>query len=254
MPFFSIIVPTYNSSSTIRGCIQSLLQQNFIDFEILFLDGESSDETLNIIGEFTDKRIRVYSEKDLGIYDAMNKGIDLAFGKWLYFLGSDDIVYDSETFSKVYKVLEKESYDLVYGNAIFTAGNFIHDGEFDRIKLFKKKNICHQSIFYKKDIFARLGNYNLDFPVCADWDFNIRCFSTPDLKIRYMDMPVVYYNNGSGFSNSNIDTSFDEISGYQYERQLESARRRISHLENSKAYILGNKILTPFRLLRKIFK
>src|SRR5688572_23331397 len=100
-PMFSIIIPTLNSEAHIRRSLESVLHQSFPNFEILIVDGLSVDQTLSIVQQENDARITTYSEKDHGIYDAMNKGITLAKGKWLYFLGSDDVLYDNNVFQDV---------------------------------------------------------------------------------------------------------------------------------------------------------
>ena len=90
MPKVSIIIPTCNSAKTLSRCLDSVISQSFTDWEVLMKDGVSNDDTIIIASSYQDSRIRIYSEPDKGIYDAMNKGIDKAQGEWLYFLGSDD--------------------------------------------------------------------------------------------------------------------------------------------------------------------
>lgn len=204
MPKISIIIPTYNSSLTITNCIESLLSQTFIDFEILIMDGISTDNTLEIVKKYKDFRINIFSERDKGVYDAMNKAIDKASGDWLYFLGSDDWLYTNNILQDVYSFSEISNSHLIYGNAYLLGKKRVYDGPFTRETLFTKQNICHQAIFYHKSVFSRLGKYNLEFVLYADWDFNLRCFSTPDLIISYADLTVVNYNDETGLSNSAV--------------------------------------------------
>ena len=91
MPRLSIINPTFNSAKTLSRCLDSVISQSFTDWEVLMMDGVSNDDTIKIASSYQDSRIRIYSEPDKGIYDAMNKGIDKAHGEWLYFIDSDDI-------------------------------------------------------------------------------------------------------------------------------------------------------------------
>ena len=86
----SIIIPTFNSANTLRRALDSIIGQTLNDLEVLIMDGVSTDQTLDIAKTYNDNRIRIFSEPDNGVYDAMNKGIDKASGEWLYFLGSDD--------------------------------------------------------------------------------------------------------------------------------------------------------------------
>lgn len=262
MPLFSIIIPVYNSSITIKNCIDSIVKQTFSDYEVLIFDNLSTDNSLNIIHSYKDDRIIIHSEKDSGVYDAMNKGIDEARGEWLYFLGSDDVLYDENVLSNVLTHIQSAEWDVVYGDAYFIGRKYFHAGEFSRQRLNNELNICHQAIFYKKSVFDRLGYYNLNFPINADWDFNLRCFSTPDLKIKYIDLPIVEYNDISGLSDSGQkDINFHEISGAASNRvindlrsELERQKEYINRLEGSKTFRVGKVIMFPFRLLKRFFE
>lgn len=262
MPVFSIIIPTYNSASTIKECLDSIFIQTFSDFEIILMDGISGDTTLDIARSYNDDRLKIFSEKDKGVYDAMNKAIDKSSGSWLHFLGSDDTLYDEDVLKNIYGFIHNNSSDIVYGNAYFIGRKYFHDGEFSRLKLATEKNICHQALFYNKSVFARLGNYNLDFPINADWDFNLRCFATPDLKITFIDLPIVNYNDMSGLSDSHlVDTNFQAFSviklSYEVKRLKGIINQReeyIKHIESSNSYLLGKFLLSPLRLVKKIIQ
>jgi len=260
MPFFSIIVPTYNSSSTVLDCIESVLNQSFIDFEILLIDGQSKDDTINKVEQLIDTRICILSEKDKGAYDAMNKGIDLARGEYLFFLGSDDRFFNRDVLSLIYKNIKEYESDIIYGNVVLLSNNGIYDGEFDRVKLSNEKNICHQSVFYHKNVFKRLGKYNLDFPIYADWDFNIRCFSTPDLQIKYIDVCIAYYNDRTGLSNSgNVDEKYSQLNNYLLLEQVSKQNKadlliHRNNIFNSKEFKLGKVILYPLRKILRLLK
>ena len=117
-PLFSIIIPTFNSSKTLKECLDSLFEQSFNSYEVLIIDSVSTDATLSVLKEYTSKypNIKVYSEKDNGIYDAMNKGMSLAKGDWLYFLGSDDTFYNSRVLSHVSNAIGNTTKKVVYGN------------------------------------------------------------------------------------------------------------------------------------------
>ena len=114
-PTFSIITATYNSQTTISETIDSLLSQDFNDFEILIIDGLSTDSTLEIVKGYNDSRINIYSEKDKGIFDALNKGINQSSGKFVGFLHSDDTFTDNTVLSNIFKSFENDI-DGVYGD------------------------------------------------------------------------------------------------------------------------------------------
>lgn len=203
---FSIILPTYNSLLTIKDCLRSIICQTFTDIEIIIIDNKSSDTTLSIVQSFTDFRIKICSEKDKGIYDAMNKGIELAKGEFLYFMGSDDTLYDKDTLARLYNVIiENKNTDIFYGNVIYKELHRASYGHhhFSRYKL-RDENLNHQSIIYKKTVFEKIGKYNLKYPVLADWEFNIRCFYSNKFSISYIDQIIAYYST-TGISNQRKD-------------------------------------------------
>lgn len=247
MPYYSIIIPTYNSEKTIKQCLDSILSQTFRDFEILIMDNLSNDNTISIITEYDDSRIKIYSAKDNGVYDAMNKGIDQSSGDWLYFLGSDDSLYDNLVFEKVSAYIFTNQVDLIYGNSYFIHSKVIYNGKYDRLKLLHTSNICHQSIFYKRDLFYKLGKYNVIFPIYADWDFNLRCFSNPDLNIKYIDIIISRYNDASGISNQGVtDHTFKEYYGLYYKDFYD-------YLKESLEYKVGSKIISPLKKIKNFF-
>jgi glycosyltransferase involved in cell wall biosynthesis len=203
-PMFSIIVPTFNAAATLQSCVDSLVSQTFNDFELVLVDGGSTDGTLDIANGFATElgaRLVLHSGPDQGPYDAMNRGVAMASGAWLLFLGADDSLHDVETLARVAAFIgEHEHSDLVYGDVIMRSTGTRHAGAFDLDRLQFETNICHQAIFYRRELFAGIGPYNLRYPIWADWDFNIRCFSNPALAIRYMDVVVAHYNDMTGLS------------------------------------------------------
>jgi glycosyltransferase involved in cell wall biosynthesis len=202
MPFFSIIIPTYNSDATLSNSLDSIICQKFNDFEILIMDGLSTDNTLKTVEEYNDSRIRIYSEKDKGIYDAMNKGILQARGEWLYFMGSDDELYDENVLFDIAAFIKSyDKLEFIYGNVVLKKHGTIYDGKFDRIKLYFT-NICHQAVLYKKTMFQTIGLYNLYYVALADWDLNMRCFLHPNITIQYVDRIIANYNDLTGFSRT----------------------------------------------------
>jgi len=197
MPVFSIIIPTYNSEVTLKKCLDSIISQSFLSFEVLIMDGISKDNTIKIAEGYYDSRIKIISENDNGIYDAMNKGIEAAKGDWLYFLGSDDEFYNENVLEQINLVFQSTKKKIVYGNVIFVNGinekenKIIYDGCFTLEKLIKC-NICHQSIFYHKTIFSKKNNFKTEYILYADWDFNLRC--KVKFKFEYCDIIIAYFN------------------------------------------------------------
>jgi glycosyltransferase involved in cell wall biosynthesis len=144
MLFFSIIIPTFNSGKTLSASLRSILSQTFTDYEILLVDGASTDDTLDLAKSFNDKRIKIYSKPDEGAYDAMNKGVKAAQGEWLYFLGSDDKMFNTSVLERVYTIINTGNEKVVYGNALINGDTGwakhgdLYDGKFTIEKLLKK--------------------------------------------------------------------------------------------------------------------
>ena len=212
--FFSIIIPTFDSSSTIKQCLESIFSQSFLFFEVWIIDGGSSDDTIQIVKEYSSKfpNIHWISEKDNGIYDAMNKGIRMARGEWIYFLGSDDKLNTNEVLQKIFD-FDKKDFPVIYGNvkligdSSWAKNDDIYDGEFDLKKIITK-NICHQAIFYKLSyVKLQIGVYNIDYKICADWDFNLRCWANK--SFLYINLIVAdFYGGGATSKIENSDHVF----------------------------------------------
>lgn len=208
-PFFTIIIPTFNSAKTLSACIESICLQQFKNWEVLIIDGQSTDGTVDLAEPFAVRftEIHITSEKDRGIFDAMNKGIQKAKGNYLIFLGSDDKLYNNEVLANVVNRIQQLNYpDVVYGNVFSEAINGPYDGEFNYSKILKK-NICHQSVFFRKGVFEITGLFNLKYKAQADWDHNLKWFLSKDIRSFYINELIAFYADG-GFSNQYGDKVF----------------------------------------------
>lgn len=181
------------------------MRQSFLSWECIVVDGDSTDGTLEILREYESERFRWISEKDKGIYDAMNKGAAIARGEWLYFLGSDDFFYSKESLENVFQS-DLSQVGFVYANVFDSTLGRKYDGPFDYQKLLLR-NICHQAVFYRREIFEKLGGYDISFRIFGDWDLNIKCFSNPQITISYIDAMVAFYARG-GASAAYNDVPF----------------------------------------------
>lgn len=212
-PLVSIIIPTYNAGDTLIKALESILEQTCPDWEVIFVDGLSCDNTINIIGRYAslNGQIRYISEKDNGIYDAMNKGLSLARGKWIFFLGADDVLENPFVLEKVFKTEGVQDYHVLYGDVRISGDTSwardqeIYDGVFDFNKLIVK-NICHQSVFYRKSFLDTIGYYNTSYKLCADWDFNLRCFAKT--KFLYLNQVIAVFYAGGESTAHHRDEAF----------------------------------------------
>jgi glycosyltransferase involved in cell wall biosynthesis len=194
-PLISVITVVYNGARTLEATIESVITQTYPNIEFVIIDGDSKDETLSIIRKYEDQITRWVSEKDEGIYDAMNKGLDMAQGDYICFMGSDDVFYNKEVVATVFAQEAARQADLVYGNVKSESFSGVYDGVFDFAKLLDR-NICHQAIFYRKQLFQQLGKYNKKYKALADWEFNIRCFLQPGIRLQFVDLVVAQFGVG----------------------------------------------------------
>ena len=204
LPLITVITVVFNGVKTLEETIKSVVNQTYPNVEYLIIDGGSTDGTLDIIKKYEDVIDYWVSEPDNGIYDAMNKGIILIFGTWVYFLNSGDLIFNSNVFKDILINISND-FDFIYGNVfIKPIHNKIYDGLFSTYKLITK-NINHQAIFYKKKLFTQYGFYNTKYYPSADHEFNLKIFKNS--KKKYIDHVIAIYNE-QGYSSINIDYKF----------------------------------------------
>lgn len=201
-PLITIIIPCFNAQNFLERNLNSIVEQSFPNKEVIIVDGGSTDHSHMIAKNFISKFnfIRWYSEKDKGVYDAMNKGINLAKGDWIYFLGADDVFYHDNVLAEVFSKQIPTKTGLIYGNVEFLYSKMIYNGAFDLKRILFGGNICHQAIFYRKSVFQKLGLFDLECKIYADHDFNIRCFINKQFHIQFIDAIIACYNERDGLS------------------------------------------------------
>ena len=206
-PLLTIVMPLYNAEAYIEHALNNILSQTFQDYELLLLDAVSTDHTREIIQkkQLENPNITLISEKDKGIYDAMNKGIALAKGDWIYFMGCDDGFYDEMVLQNIAPLLSSE-YDLVYGDVLWVPDEILEKGMCNAADLINR-NINHQRIFYRKTLFQQYGVYDLQYRVAADHELNIRFFCNNDIRKKYVWTTIARYHSG-GFSANKTDEVF----------------------------------------------
>ncbi len=243
-PFFSIIIPTFNSATQISGCLSSIENQEFKNFEVIVVDGRSADRTCELVETFItrDARFRLFSEKDSGVYDAMNKGIGHSSGEWLFFLGSDDRIFDEQVLKDISDLSAGRQSQVIYGNVKITGktgwakDGLIYDGEFNLKKLLHK-NICHQAIFYRAEFINKhIFSFNTKYKVCSDWDFNMRCWQKT--KFIFLDRVITDYSGGGLSATVENDIQFENDFKENIESYFGKKALRLKYAEQ------GNRLLT----------
>ncbi|MFA5421145.1 MAG: glycosyltransferase family 2 protein [Patescibacteria group bacterium] len=217
----SIITPTYNSEKTISDTLDSVLSQEYKNVEHIIIDGLSSDNTLNIIREYQEEsEIRLISEKDSGIYDAMNKGVSLSSGDIVGILNSDDIYYSKDVLNKVVNIFKSDnSIDAVYGDLIYVDRNNIDkivrtwkSGEYSESKLNWGWTIPHPSLFVQKRVYDKLNCiFNTKLSLAADYELILRLLKLERIKVEYINEVLVRMREGG----SSASSLFSRIKGWK---------------------------------------
>ena len=212
-PVISIITVVYNGVMELETTFLSVFSQTFTNYEYIIIDGGSKDGTLDIIKKYEEQITVSISEPDHGIYDAMNKGLQYATGKWILFLNAGDRLYNNETLGKAKDYLEKYSAsDLLFGNVLMIQS----DGS-EKIRklnntiLFLIRNmICHQCIFYSKELFLKIGLFDSRYRLAADFEHLVRA-QWSGLKITKIPEIIARYNlNGVSSRKENISKIWKE--------------------------------------------
>src|SRR3989344_4435918 len=245
-PLFSLITCSLNTEKYIRRCIISVKAQKYHNYEHILIDGESTDDTLKIIKDFKRKRktkIRVYSIPAKGISNAFNYGIERARGKYLYFLNSDDSLYDEKVLTDAATFLGKnQEIDWIYGKIRVVEDNLNILGTFPDWKVFQKKNnnllkyvnyIPHQAAFVQRKVFNKFGKFDESLKVNMDVEFWLRIFRKTEYK--FFDRIIADYTIRSDSATSS----------------KEKRLRNIKYLELVQKRYLGNTEMILARVVNR---
>lgn len=235
MPLISIIIPSFNNLNLLRECIDSIKNQTFADYEVFIIDAKSSDGTIEYL-QTLNKPFQFISGPDRGVYDAMNKGIAMSNGEWLYFLGTDDVLYHQETLQSVFCSKIEDDESLVIGQIKYKSNP-------NESKLLKSKHILfspwspnlwirnaphHQGIFYRKTVFANL-QYDLKYKILSDYDLNLKLYKNK-LKAKILNQTIALCG-GEGISK--------RFNWQLYKEEIELKTNLSSSVLKPVFYVLG---------------
>ena len=207
----SIIIPTFNSSETIQETINSVILQNFKNYEIIIVDNNSKDKTIEIIKNNRLIDVKFIIEKDNGVYDAINKGIKLSTGKIISLLHSDDIYYDNKVLDNVVTAFATYETNIVYGDLLYVKKNNIDSVlRFWKPKSFIKGSFLkgwhppHPSFFVQKELFIKYGFYKTTIGNSADVELMYRFLEINNIYSTYINYIFVKMRYG-GKSNKKFN-------------------------------------------------
>ncbi len=238
-PKVSIVTVCYNSASTIEDTIKSVLSQTYTNIEYIIVDGKSSDNTLDIVSNYKTNIAKVVSEKDNGLYDAINKGINLSTGEIVAILNSDDFYQDEQVIEDIVKLFEKEQLDACYADLVYVdkldtqkVTRLWKSGYYKKGMFFKGWMPPHPTFFVQKAIYEKFGTFNLTLKSAADYEIMLRFIHKHNIKLGYLPRVIVRMREG-GISNITL-------------------KNRIkANREDKKAWIINDLKPKPFTLIFK---
>ena len=215
----SIITATNNSEKTIEDCIKSLIGQVYMNIEFIIIDNNSTDSTLKIIERYKlkNKSIKLISESDNGLYDALNKGVSYASGDIIGFLHSDDLYFDCYSIFDVVSFFRDNKFDGVYGDL-----QYVNKENTDKvIRLWKSRVYhskllkmgwmpAHPTLFLKKHVYEKHGGFETSYKISADYDFMLRILKDKILEFGYLPKVITKMRVG-GASNRNLKNIIQKI-------------------------------------------
>ena len=195
----------YNAVKTLHVALNSVQNQNFLDWECIIVDGASKDGTVDIVKYFSenDSRYRWVSEPDGGVYNAFNKGWRMAKGEWVYYLGADDELLPN-TFKSIFEK-QIEDCDVIYGNYLTNS-----QGKVEIIKshgnpsFFRKNNTSHQAVIMRRKVIEDLKGFDERYKLCADYDILVRAYLKQYI-FKYVDIDFAVFTIG-GISSKSLGT------------------------------------------------
>jgi glycosyltransferase involved in cell wall biosynthesis len=223
-PVVTVVTVVYNGEETLEGTIQSVISQAYQNIEYIIVDGASKDGTLEIIKKYQDRIDFWISEPDGGIYDAMNKGIDLAHGDWINFMNAGDCFYSNETVSEFISINPDINCHYYGDNIYFTRDiSWIFSAGLHRKTDFLKHNaFSHQAVFYSLNQMRKAGKYDITLKISADFDITLRYFK----KAQFIKLEGIIarcdatpFGTGSGRDNA-YKSYFDRIKSFKNNKEL----------------------------------
>lgn len=211
----SIITVALNSEFTIENTIKSVLKQNYKNTEHIIIDGGSEDDTIKIVKKYKNKIKKILIEKDRGVYDAINKGINIAHGSIISILHSNDIFYNSKVLSNVHKKFSQDKdLKILFGDVKYIGRKKFFPTRYYSANFFKKYMMLfgysppHPSSFIKKEVYLRYGFYKHKYKIAGDFEFFLRVLFKNKIKYKLVNKCYVLMSPG-GISDRGIKSYYN---------------------------------------------
>ncbi|MCU0422177.1 MAG: glycosyltransferase [Bacteroidia bacterium] len=215
-PLISLITVCYQAEALIKETLASAVKQTYKNIELVIIDGGSTDQTVAIAQTFKPYIGELISEPDLGIYDAMNKGIRAAKGEWIYFLNAGDAFYNEHVLTSIF-TKDLTGIDFIYGKMQTvnepTGINYIGGHKVVAKDFYFKYPICHQTTFTRKSAFGYMPFYNHNLRIMADNNWQMHFFSKFEDKTLFVDEIIAFY----------------DIQGASYHKRMKGYREFLSY-------------------------
>lgn len=210
----SIITVSLNNVTTIEDTFKSVLGQSYTDVEYIIIDGGSTDGTLDVVNRYADRIKHVVSEPDQGIYDAMNKGLDLAVGEVVGILNADDIYTNKDVLANVSSAFNGTDADIVFGDLVYVNRDDVnHITRYYSSKTFQPWKLKfgwmppHPATFIRKPVYDKIGRYSLDYEIAADYEMFVRLLLVGEFSFLRIPQVLVKMRMG-GTSTRGVKSSW----------------------------------------------
>ncbi len=243
----SIITVNLNNKTGLENTIKSVFQQTNRDFEFIVIDGLSKDGSRDVITANANRITKWVSEKDSGIFNAMNKGIGLAQGEYLLFLNSGDYLYSTDTLEKVSKHQFSEDFVVFDIELVRREGREVRRLEKDPREILIIGEIFHQAVFHHRRVFQKLGLYDEAFPLVADYELFLRAFFKAGCTCKSIHEVLVEYDHIYGMSS-------DIKNAQRYHDERRKAQRNVFDAEVVDAFERQHKEIESLSRFKSLYE
>ncbi|MCC9640866.1 glycosyltransferase [Rhodopirellula sp. JC740] len=246
---FSVITAVYNRGTTIGGAIDSVLSQLDVELELIVVDGNSTDDTPQVIAGYGEQVSKSIREPDTGIYDALNKGLRAATGDVIGFLHADDWLADANVLADVARLMDDPKVDGVFGDLVYVDGQtpdkvhrYWRSGPYDVRKFRTGWMPPHPTVYFRRELYEKYGDFDCSIPTAADYELLVRMMVRHGARMRYIPQVMVKMRTG-GASNASL------------QNRLQANRDdRSAWLRNGLKPPLGLRFTKPLRKLPQFLR